>query len=203
MTLRRSVASLWIATVLYWPMQVIVSRSWTTPYSWRDDVISALGAATCTDYCSPDHVVMNATFVAVGGATAAGAALLVRPSVGIARTGWILVALSGLATCAVGFLPMDVAPVPHTVAAQVHFGLQLAGMLCVARSVGRVASRFTYACSAIAVVGGIAFLSPGKWGLGSGVTERLALDTLNVWTIGMGVLLLARSWNPGPGIRGR
>ncbi|MGB6181773.1 MAG: DUF998 domain-containing protein, partial [Rhodococcus sp. (in: high G+C Gram-positive bacteria)] len=160
MTLRRSVASLWIATVLYWPMQVLVAQSWTTPYSWRDDVISALGAATCTDYCSPDHVIMNATFVAVGGATAVGAALLVRPSTGISRTGWVLVALSGLATCAVGFLPLDVSPIPHTIAAQVHFGLQVAGMLCVAAPLARrhrAASRFTLACSALAVVGGIAF----------------------------------------------
>lgn len=191
---------MWIATILYWPLQVLVSRSWTTPYSWRDDVISALGAATCTDYCSPDHVVMNATFVAVGGATAAGAALLVPRSRGVERTGWVLVALSGIATCAVGFLPLDVAPVPHAVAAQVHFGLQIAGMLCVAGPLARrhrVAAGFTVAVAATAVVGGVAFVTPGNWGLGAGVTERIALDTLNVWTIAMGVMVLGRrSWLP-------
>lgn len=196
MSSRRIAAVLWIATTLYWPMQVVVSRSWSTPYSWRDDVISALGAATCTDYCSPDHALMNGTFVVVGALTAGGAALLMPSVTGIARTGLALVAASGVATVAVGFLPLDVSPVPHAVAAQVHFGLQVAGMLALAgplRRHHRGAYVFTLASVAVAAVGAVAFVTPGNWGLGAGVTERFALDTLNVWTIGMGALILGRS----------
>lgn len=193
MGLRRTVAALWVATVLYWPAQLLVSRSWPTPYSWRGDVISALGATTCTEYCSPDHAVMNATFVAVGALTAAGAAVLVPQTTGRDRAGWVLVAVSGLCTSAVGFLPMDVSPAAHNLAAQTHWALQVAGMvtLC-AGAVGRDrrARVLTVACTAAAVIGGAAFLTPGTWGLGAGLSERVALDSLNVWTIGMGVLLL-------------
>lgn len=193
MRLRRTVAALWVSTVLYWPAQVLVARAWPTPYSWRDDVISALGAATCTEYCSPDHGVMNATFVAVGVLTAAGAALLVPQTTGRDRTGWLLIAASGLATSAVGFLPLDVSSAAHNLAAQIHWTLQVAGMIVLATgSVGRDrrALGLAVACTAAAVIGGAAFLTPGTWGLGAGLSERIALDSLNVWTIGMGVLLL-------------
>lgn len=202
MTLRRSVASLWIATVLYWPMRVIVSRSWTTPYSWRDDVISALGAATCTDYCSPDHVVMNATFVAVGGATAAGAALLVRPrwaSHGRGGSSWRS-PVSRRAPS--GSSRWTSHRSPHRRGAGALRPAARRNAVCrkIRRS-SRLAIHLRLQCDRRG--GRHRLPQPGKWGLGSGVTERLALDTLNVWTIGMGVLLLARSWNPDPGIRGR
>lgn len=193
MRLRRAVAALWVSTVLYWPAQVLVAKAWPTPYSWRDDVISALGAATCTEYCSPDHALMNATFVAVGALTAAGAAVLVPQTTGRDRAGWLLIAASGLATSAVGFLPMDVSPAPHNLAAQIHWALQVAGMIVLATgSAGRDrrALALAVACTAAAVIGGAAFLTPGTWGLGAGLSERIALDSLNVWTIGMGVLLL-------------
>ncbi|SFA43923.1 Protein of unknown function [Rhodococcoides kroppenstedtii] len=193
MRLRRAVAALWVSTVLYWPAQVLVAKAWPTPYSWRDDVISALGAATCTEYCSPDHGVMNATFVAVGALTAAGAAVLVPQTTGRDRTGWLLIAASGLATSAVGFLPMDVSSAAHNLAAKIHWALQVAGMIVLATgSAGRDrrALALAVACTAAAVIGGAAFLTPGTWGLGAGLSERIALDSLNVWTIGMGVLLL-------------
>ncbi|MGN7134987.1 DUF998 domain-containing protein [Rhodococcoides corynebacterioides] len=193
MRLRRTVAALWVATVLYWPARVLVARSWPTPYSWRDDVISALGSTTCTEYCSPDHAVMNATFVAVGALTAAGAAVLAPQAAGRDRVGWVLVAVSGLATSAVGFLPMDVSPAAHNLAAQTHWALQVAGMIVLATGAlgrDRRARALTVACTAAAVIGGAAFLTPGTWGLGAGLSERVALDSLNVWTIGMGVLLL-------------
>ncbi|WP_083915555.1 DUF998 domain-containing protein [Demetria terragena] len=188
---RRSVAALmWIVTIAYWPMQLVVARSWSTPYDWTEDVISALGATTCTEYCSPDHALMNATFIWVGILTTVGAILLAQNSFGIARTGYVLIAASGIATSAVGFLPVDVASGPHTIAAQLHFGTHLVGMICLARALSGPRRYFTVGCIAVAIVGAIAFVTPGGWGLGSGLTERIALDTMRVWTIWFAAMLL-------------
>jgi hypothetical membrane protein len=198
---RRAALSLWVATALYWPLQVVVASSWTTPYRVRDNLISDLGAVTCAKACSPDHAVMNATFVGVGAATAVGALLLARESARtVARWGYGLVAASGVATIVVGFVPLDTVPVLHASAAQVHFGLQVAGMIALAVDYRGSLRWWTVACTAVSVVGGITFVAPGHWGIGAGYSERLALDTLNAWTIGAAALLaLSRgSSSPAP-----
>ncbi|WP_188546334.1 DUF998 domain-containing protein [Rhodococcoides trifolii] len=190
---RRAALALWVATVAYWPLQVLVASSWSVPYSIRDNVISDLGAVTCEKACSPDHALMNATFVGVGAATALGAVILGRQAArSVTRWGYGLVAASGVATIVVGFIPLDTIPVAHALAAQIHFGLQVAGMIVLAIEYTGSLFWWTTVCAAVSVVGGIAFVSPGHWGLGAGYSERLALDTLNVWTIGA-ALLLARA----------
>ncbi|MGU3433067.1 DUF998 domain-containing protein [Actinomycetes bacterium M1A6_2h] len=198
---RRAALSLWVATALYWPMQVIVAQSWSTPYRIKDNLISDLGAVTCDKVCSPDHALMNATFVGVGAATAVGAVVLGWQSArSVARWGYGLVAASGVATIVVGFIPLDTISAAHASAAQVHFGLQVAGMIALAVEYRASLRWWTIACTAVSVVGGIAFVAPGHWGIGAGYSERLALDTLNLWTIGAALLLaLSRgSSSPAP-----
>ena len=196
MKAKRLALGLWIGTIAYWPLQVLVARSWPEPYSIRDNLISDLGAVTCTEVCSPSHALMNATFIGVGGATAIGAAILGRQAAGsTARGGYVLVALSGLCTIAVGLLPLDRASTAHTISAQAHFGLQVAGMIALAvayRHSRPGLATWSAAATVVSIVGGIAFVSEGYWGLGAGYSERIALDTLNVWTIGAAIGL-ARS----------
>ncbi|MFI6958149.1 hypothetical protein ACIBJI_32340, partial [Nocardia sp. NPDC050408] len=52
----------------------VTATVWKTAYSFRHDTISDLGITTCTpNMCSPMHLVINATFVALGSLTIVGA----------------------------------------------------------------------------------------------------------------------------------
>jgi NAD(P)-dependent dehydrogenase (short-subunit alcohol dehydrogenase family) len=77
-----------LGTLQYFVCQIVVAAAWPTPYSLHNNFISDLGNTMCGPFavshgvpievCSPEHAVMNASFVTAGILTMAGAVLLRR-----------------------------------------------------------------------------------------------------------------------------
>lgn len=206
MSIRPSVAprlgaAAWIATALYFPLQVIVAMAWPGPYSFRGNAISDLGVTTCDlaasgremFVCSPRHAWMNIGFIAFGVLTIIGAVVIgntLRRSrlMTIALLGVIITGGGGIL---VGLAPSDRAPQLHVLGALLRGPGVVAPLL-----VGLVIRRqrpglaaFSMGTTVAAVVGVVlyALRMPAD---SSGATERLALDPFTVWELVLGIALL-------------
>jgi len=148
--------------------------------------------------CSPLHALMNASFIALGLLTAAGAVLTwpAWPRRRLTALSLALVVLSGVCVIVIGLAPENVAPEVHTLAALVQVPVQLAGMVglaIVAWRPWRGAAIWSLVCVAVAVFGNVLFFSGQYLGVGIGGAERLSLEPLTVWTIGLGAGLIRPS----------
>src|ERR1039457_7243783 len=106
-----------VGVIQYAVAQIVAATACTRPYSLKNNYISDLGNTACgmfhvphgTPYyvCSPSHGVMNASFIAFGVLTIAGAVLLQRmwPAGRLARWALIMWILSGLGKIIVGLVP--------------------------------------------------------------------------------------------------
>ena len=115
----RWIVALWAIQPVSIVVEVIVATFVTAPYSFVDNTISDLGAASCTTIaypsapvlvCSPAHAVMNGAFVVFGLTVAFGAVLLLMQrgsSRMLVLACWLWI-ISGISTAAVGVVPLDV-----------------------------------------------------------------------------------------------
>ncbi|MET8585573.1 DUF998 domain-containing protein [Streptomyces collinus] len=196
---------------------VITELAWSRPYSWAGNNISDLGNAHCAMQsepepryiCSPEHGLMNASFIALGTLLA----------VGVFFTGAVwrrgaraLVARWLLACAGLGFVLAGLAP------ADVHENLHVLGALLI-MAMGNLGLVLTGACLADDVLGpprwatcllGITaiaafglFLSHRYLGLGMGGMERLAAFPLLIWALTAGVRGLLHQSTRVQALRGR
>lgn len=192
----------WAAGVLqFFVAQVVVGAAWTRPYSWARNNISDLGNAHCAMQsepepryiCSPEHGLMNASFIALGtllvvGVVLAGAlwrrgatAVVARCLLGCAGVGFVLA----------GLAPADVHENQHAlgalfVMAMGNIGLVLAGV----GLADDVPAPLRWATSLLGVTAMTAFglfLSFHYLGLGMGGMERVAAFPLLVWAVAAAV----------------
>ncbi len=207
----------WAGVGLLIPVQLVVAAAWPTPYSVTANAISDLGVTSCGTFteggalarqvCSPWHPLMNAMTVLAGVALCAGAALLLDawPRRGWGGAAMGATAAGGLALVAVGLLPWDVAPDGHDVAALAQGVLQWLAMVFLVLAVGGPGGRrrpwpavrvVTSLTLLLSVVGLVLFLDVVVGGTGLGVpfglAERLAFDTLTLYSVYLGVLLVRR-----------
>ncbi|PKZ37028.1 DUF998 domain-containing protein [Kocuria rhizophila] len=207
----------WVLAVVLIPVQVLVAIRWPHPYSWRSHLISDLGARMCgiadagarveRYVCSPWHALANAATVLNGLTLALGAVLLwsVWPRRRSGRAGSVLLAAGGLCVVGVGLTPWDLHPDLHNSFALVQAPLQWAGMVLLVRATwGTTLPRVVPVVTAVGVVVSVAgfalFLDALGGGtslaLGLGITERLAFDTLTLWSAVVGAALLASGKRP-------
>lgn len=204
-TERRLTAAAWMATTIYFPLQLIVAQAWPQPYSFAANTISDLGVTSCgmvqhipghdIVVCSPRHVLMNIGFVCFGVLTITGAVLMWRtvPRTRLMAAALAGVILAGIGGVLVGLAPSDVAPWLHRAGALLRLPGVVAPVL-VAMVLWPRRPRLAAFCvgSAAAGVLGLALfamrLSP-HW---VGAAERLALDPFTVWTAVLGLCLAAR-----------
>ncbi|NMN99561.1 DUF998 domain-containing protein [Antrihabitans stalactiti] len=182
----------WVATALYFPVSVAVAATWSPPYNVREHLISDLGTAR-----SPAQVWMNLTFIGIGVLTATGAAALacVREGRTAARSvACVLLVVAGMANVAVGLVPSDGDATLHKLAAVTYFLAHVGAMALLLLAFGHARpalAAWTATFIVVAIAGSVALVDDGHFGLGAGVAERFALDTLAVWRIGVGLSLLA------------
>ena len=193
-------AAAWIATALYFPLQIVVAMAWPGPYSFRRNAISDLGVTTCDVVasgemliCSPRHAWMNIGFIAFGVMTIIGAVLIgstLRRSrlMTIALIGVIITGAGGIL---VGLAPLDRAHQAHVIGAQLRGPGVIAPLL-----VGLVIRRRRPALAAfcagitIAAAAGTVLYALRMPADSSGATERFALDPFTVWAVVLGIALL-------------
>ncbi|MGW1006956.1 DUF998 domain-containing protein [Streptomyces sp. NPDC002520] len=192
----------WVAGVVqFFVAHVIVESAWTRPYSWVRNNISDLGNAHCAMQsepqsryvCSPEHGLMNASFVALGtlfvvGVVFAGAVFRRGATAIIARC---LLTCAGVGFVLAGLAPADVHENQHVLGALLimaigNIGLVLAGV----GLADEVSGPLHWATSLLGVTAMTAFglfLSHRYLGLGMGGMERVAVFPLLAWALSAGV----------------
>lgn len=196
-------AALWALTALFLPLQFVVALWWPDGYSLSANAISDLGVTSCGVFddgsaparavCSPWHALFNVGVMASGVVTTLGAVLLYGRWPDLAgRIGVFLAAASGVFVVVVGFAPWDLLPGVHDAAALAQAATQWLAMLLLASAAGRgLFRRVTVVTVVVSVASFLDFLlsldGQGAAVLPLGIAERLAFDTLVVWTAGVGV----------------
>lgn len=211
MTKIRWGALCWILCALTFPAQIIAALQWPQAYSWSSNLISDLGVTSCgifdpgTDVermiCSPWHLLANASTVANGLLITAGSLLLWSAWPKRRQGHWAmgLLAAGGVLVACVGLLPWNLQPEEHDVAALLQALFQWAGMIVLVFAVrGEARYRKIAVATAlgtlVSIAGFMVFingLGGGQTpGLGLGTAERLAFDSLTLWGVAVGCLLL-------------
>jgi hypothetical membrane protein len=211
--LLRAGGTLWIlATLQYAVIQVVVAAAWHhPPYSWLSNYISDLGNTACGKFtvphgtpayvCSPLHATMNASFIATGILTIAGAVLLRRlwPQGRLATAALVLWVITGLGKIAVGLVPENTNISLHLLAA-FNIPVGCAAILLLSWSVRATSRAVSIAGIILGAVGlaGTALSTAGQFGgsalylgLGAGGMERVADYPGSLWVLMIGILAVA------------
>lgn len=194
--------SAWIVGVVqFFVIHWIAESAWARPYSWARNNISDLGNAHCAlqsepeprYICSPEHGLMNVSFVALGVLLAVGAALTGGALWRRGRTAAVarlLLAGAGVGFVLAGLAPADVNENQHVLGAVFimaagNIGLVVAGFgLAV-----QVPARLRWGTSLLGVTAITAFgllFSHHYLGLGMGGMERVAAFPLLFWALALG-----------------
>jgi hypothetical membrane protein len=206
-----------VGVIQYAIAQIVAAAAWSRPYSLKNNYISDLGNTACgmfhvphgTPYyvCSPDHGLMNTSFVVFGVLTIAGAVLLRRiwPAGHRARWALVLWILAGIGKIIVGLVPENT-----------HIGLHLIGalgdplisvaILLLSLAIRRTSHAIAVIGIVVAVVGlvGSVLSTGGEFagssfsylGLGVGGAERLASYPGSLWMLMIGIIAMSsvRTW---------
>ncbi|MGG2465120.1 DUF998 domain-containing protein [Streptomyces sp. RGM 3693] len=193
--------------VQFFVVHGIAESAWARPYSWARNNISDLGNAHCAlqtepeprYICSPEHGLMNVSFITLGVLLVVGAALtggvLWRsgPAAAVAR---LLLAGAGVGFVLAGLAPADVNENQHALGALLvmaagNIGLVMAGF----GLAERVPAQLRWGTSLLGITAVTAFglfLSRHYLGLGMGGMERVAAFPLLFWALIVGVHGLVR-----------
>ncbi|MFJ3159899.1 DUF998 domain-containing protein [Streptomyces kanasensis] len=192
--------------VQFFVLHVVVESAWARPYSWARNDISDLGGAHCAlraepeprYVCSPEHALVNASFVALGALLVVGAVLTSGP--------WRRGAAGAVARClpvgaGAGFVPAGPAPADvdenqHLLGALLIMGTGNIGLVAagsgLADDVPRALRRVTGLLGVVALAAFGLFLSHRYLGLGRGGMERVATLPILLWTLALAVRGLRR-----------
>jgi hypothetical membrane protein len=192
----------WVAGIAqFFVVHAIVESAWPRPYSWATHNISDLGNVTCgpqgeppTRYvCSPEHGLMNGSFVALGvlflaGTVLAGGLWRCGPA-GVATRAALAATAAGFALA--GLAPADVDELLHVLGAVLAMGVGNAALfLAGAGLADRVPAVWRGAAVVSAATGATAcalLLLRRPLGLGMGGMERVAAYPLLLWAFAVGL----------------
>lgn len=173
----------WTLIFAYVLAELITATAWQTAYSFRHDTISDLGVTACTpNACSPLHLVINATFVALGLITILGA-IGFRDYLPHGPRQWSIVALAviiGLSTAATAAFPSNDGVVVHFLAvlpAFVSRHIVLILLTIWLWKQRRLVAMWSAFCAAIGITGVVLL----ALGVQVGITERLVFYPLPTW----------------------
>lgn len=191
---------LWVSSIQYFIVQLIVISAWTVPHSWANNFISDLGNTECGMYaglpvCSPLHLLMNLSFVTFGVTMALGAWLLWRQ---FKRTWLLTVAfglmmLSGFGTVLVGVFPENTVNSLHMLGAVLGLGVGNLSVLLLGiglKNIHPVMRWFTVLSAVVSLTAFVLFATDTYLALGRGGMERLISYPFTVWMITFGLYAL-------------
>ncbi len=199
-----------VGTLQYLICQIVVASAWPISYSLHNNYISDLGNTVCGPFavphgmpievCSPEHAVMNASFVTAGILTVIGAVALrpFWPPGKLATTGVVLWVVAGLGKIVVGLVPENTSAALHLLGA-FNIPIGSVAILLLSIAIPRTSAALAAGGVLLAVLGlvGTILLTAGQYssalylGLGVGGSERLAGYPGNLWMLVIGVLALA------------
>jgi hypothetical membrane protein len=189
---------LWILTVEYFIIQLVVALAWKTPYSISKNTISDLGNTQCGVYdsryvCSPFHNLMNAAFISLGVFMVMGSLLIYQEfkETKLALVGFSCLLIGGVGTIIVGSCPENTILFLHSLGAFLPFLIGNLGILILGISI-KIPIRlriFTLFAGTIALVALVLFITNRYLGLGEGGMERIVAYPQTVWLIVFGVYI--------------
>lgn len=190
--------TMWMLSVQYFIIQVIVADAWKYPFSLRNNTISDLGNNACGIYggrivCSPLHGLMNASFITLGLFMALGALLIYQEfrESRISLIGFSYLAMAGVGTLLVGLFPENTITELHLLGAGLAFlignvGLVILGLVL---KVPRSLRIYTFISGLVSLIG-LAFFASGYYlGLGPGLIERITAYPQTIWLIIFGLYM--------------
>ncbi len=193
---------LYVAGAQFFVVQILAALRFSGDYSLTDNAISDLGNTACGDWssryvCSPAHVWMNVSFVALGATIMLGSALIYpafhrsRPT----ALGFGMFALGGLGTVLVGLFPEDRVAGLHVLGAALPFLVGNLGLVLLGRSLAAPGwlRAYTSLTGGAALVGLVLYVSGATLGLGNGGMERVVAYPQTVWQIVLGTSVLRHS----------
>jgi hypothetical membrane protein len=208
-TQRRTIgAALWVLSIQYYIVQVVVAGFWakSNSYSWANNTISDLGNTHCGLYgsrlvCSPLHAAMNISFVVLGITMIGGAYFLQRQLAGkrLAKLGFGCMALAGAGTILVGFYPENTVSQLHVIGAALSFVLGNLGMIIIGVCVSRLPlllRAYTVLSGMLGLLALVLFQANSYVGIGAGGVERFAGYPQSIWMILFGTYILVRRRSP-------
>lgn len=202
----------WMTSVQYFVVQLIVAAAWTSNYSLAANTISDLGNTACGLYagriiCSPLHSLMNASFITLGATMAIGSALIYH---GFMRTkssaiGFSLMAIAALGTIIVGLAPENSVGTFHQFGAALAFlvgnlGITILGFVL---ELPKTLRQYSILSGFLALIALALFKSGIFLGLGVGGMERLTAYPQTLWLIVFGVYISSNHIRAGNFIRAR
>ncbi|MEU3557505.1 DUF998 domain-containing protein [Streptomyces fragilis] len=192
----------WVAGVAqFFVFHAIVESAWPRPYSWAAHNISDLGNVTCGPQgrsepryvCSPEHALMNGSFIALSvlflaGVVLAGGLWRHGPA-GLATRAALATTASGFALA--GLAPADVDEPVHVLGAVLALGVgNLALFLAgagLADRVPRLWRRVAVVAAATGSTACVLLLLERDMGLGTGGMERFAAYPILLWAFALGL----------------
>jgi hypothetical membrane protein len=191
--------TIWLLSVLYFVVQIVVAAVWTPSYSWLSNTISDLGNTSCQPkLCSPRHGWMNAEFVLLGFIMAAGSFLIYQeftesdPDERLAaRIGFSCLAFAGAGAALVGSFPENTVHFMHIIGAGIAIGIGTLGIL-VLGLVLSLPKKLSWAMRVVpplALIALILFASNIYLDIGAGTMERLAAYPETIWLVVFGIYI--------------
>jgi hypothetical membrane protein len=185
--------TIWVSSVLYFIVQLVVASVWLPSYSWFSNTISDLGNTSCgPKLCSPRHAWMNSELVVLGAVMAAGALLIYQefterdPGERLAACiGFSCLAIAGAGTALVGWFPENTVGFLHVAGAGLAigvgtFGVFVLGLVLALPNSLRWAMRVVAPLALLALM---LFATHMYLGLGAGTMERIAAYPETIWLI--------------------
>ncbi|HSX45988.1 MAG TPA: DUF998 domain-containing protein [Candidatus Saccharimonadia bacterium] len=190
--------ALWISSLQYFIVQLAVALNFAGGYSLSRNTISDLGNTVCGAYggrfvCSPDHGLMNLSFVVLGLTMMAGAPLIYQEfrEGRTAITGFAFMAIAGFGTVLVGLFPENTVSALHITGAALPFFIGNLGLVILGASLSlprwlRIYTILTGLWNLLA----LALLMTNHYlGLGQGGIERLTAYPQTIWLIVFGLYM--------------
>jgi hypothetical membrane protein len=190
--------AVWILSIQYFIIQIIVAFAYKTTYSLRFNTISDLGNSACGIYsgmyvCSPLHNLMNASFILLGITMATGSLLIYQEFKRDNATlvGFSFMALAGLGALIVGLFPENTISFLHTFGASLPFLLGNVALVIFSLSLAipRLLRYYTFLSGILALIALIFFYTDHYLGLGIGGMERIVAYPQTLWLIVFGVYI--------------
>lgn len=188
--------TLWILSVQYFVVQIIVAMGWEDQYNYLHNTISDLGNNKCGNYagrfvCSPLHNLMNLSFIILGVFMAIGSFFIYQEFIRrkYIFLGFSFLSIAGIGLIIVGIFPENSFNSLHSIGAFLPFffgnlGIVILGLFLRAPRLLRIYSICTGALSLVAFA---FFISHRYFGVGEGGMERLAAYPQAIWLIVLGI----------------
>lgn len=190
--------TIWILSIQYFVIQIITAITYKFHYSLRFNTISDLGNSACGHYsgryvCSPQHDLMNMSFILLGVTMATGAMLIYQEFKKDRSTyiGYLCMAIAGFGTILVGIFPENTLSYLHEFGASLPFIIGNVGLLVLSFSLSlpKILKYYTFFSGFIALIALPFFFSDHYGNLGIGGTERIVAYPQTIWLIVFGLYI--------------